>query len=70
MSLNPFILKIMLEALGIALGLTIIVCVIPIQAFADREISVVTVISGVVLWIVIVRNSLLFDYLMSRWFKK
>lgn len=67
--MNLLKLRFYIEILAIATGITVIVCVLPIQAFIDREIRPTTLFSGSILWFIIIYRNETFHYLVQKWFK-
>lgn len=67
--MNLLKLRFYIEILAIATGITLIICVLPIQAFIEREIRSMTLFCGGILWFIIIYRNETFHYLVQKWFK-
>jgi len=67
--MNLLKLRFYIEILAISTGITLIVCVLSIQAFIDGEIRFMTLFYGGILWFIIIYRNETFHYLIHKWFK-
>ncbi len=63
-------LRFYIEVLAIALGLTVFLCVIPIQVYENGQPRVMTVGLGMILWYIIFTRNETFHLLTEKWLKK
>lgn len=68
--MNPLRFRFYLEVLAISMGIVLIVCIIPIQAFIKGEVRALTVFCGTILWFTIFLYNETFHILIEKWFKR
>lgn len=63
-------IKFYIEALGVAVGIVLLIVVIPLQIFVEREIRPMTVFLGMILWYTIIFHNDTFQELKEKWLKR
>lgn len=69
-SMNLFKLRLYIEVLAISTGIVLLVCILPIQAFAEGKIRPLTIVCGSILWFTIIFRNETFHFLINKWFKR
>ncbi|MEW9677406.1 hypothetical protein ABRT01_14665 [Lentibacillus sp. L22] len=59
-----------IEVLAIALGITFLICELPLQAFVEKEVSMISFACNTILWYTIIFHNATFHFLMDKWFKR
>jgi len=62
-------LRFYIELLSLVVGITLLICVLPIQAIVEGKIRILTVGLGALLWFTIIRYNETFHLLIDKWFK-
>lgn len=62
-------LRFYLEILSIAVGIVLIISILPIQIFIHGNVRPLTIFSGTFLWYTIIFHNFTFKEFMDKWFK-
>ncbi|MHA6251854.1 hypothetical protein [Oceanobacillus sp. CAU 1775] len=68
--MNFFRFRFYLEVLAISVGIVLIIAILPIQIFIHRQIKVLTVFTGSILWYTIIFHNMTFQEIREKWFKR
>ena len=63
-------IKFFIEVLAVAIGVVLLIAVIPLQIFVEKEIRPMTVFIGMFLWYTIIFHNDTFQELKEKWLKR